>query len=130
MAGSEGKPLLEAALAVVEEDDVLLPVAIRQNQIWKTVSVQIRDRGADRRSRCDADDDARNRSAAGLTRREFGTLAAFELLSRKELDFAVMEIGLGGRRAGVTLGGRPVPPEGLPGLPPALRRPDRCAPSS
>ena len=34
---------------------------------------------------------------------EFGTLAAFELLSRKALDFAVMEIGLGGRLDAVNL---------------------------
>ena len=34
---------------------------------------------------------------------EFGTLAAFELLSRRDLDFAVMEIGLGGRLDAVNL---------------------------
>ena len=34
---------------------------------------------------------------------EFGTLAAFELLSRQDLEFAVMEIGLGGRLDAVNL---------------------------
>jgi dihydrofolate synthase/folylpolyglutamate synthase len=34
---------------------------------------------------------------------EFGTLAAIDLLSRAELDFAVMEIGLGGRLDAVNL---------------------------
>jgi dihydrofolate synthase/folylpolyglutamate synthase len=34
---------------------------------------------------------------------EFGTLAAFQLLSEQELDFAVMEIGLGGRLDAVNL---------------------------
>ena len=34
---------------------------------------------------------------------EFGTLAAFQLLSEQSLDFAVMEIGLGGRLDAVNL---------------------------
>jgi dihydrofolate synthase/folylpolyglutamate synthase len=34
---------------------------------------------------------------------EFGTLAAFQLLSEQELDFAVMEVGLGGRLDAVNL---------------------------
>ena len=34
---------------------------------------------------------------------EFGTLGAFQLLSEQELDFAVMEVGLGGRLDAVNL---------------------------
>ena len=34
---------------------------------------------------------------------EFGTLAAFDLLSRQSLDYAVMEVGLGGRLDAVNL---------------------------
>jgi dihydrofolate synthase/folylpolyglutamate synthase len=43
------------------------------------------------------------RGDVSLTYFEFGTLAAFDLLSRSSLDFAVMEIGLGGRLDAVNL---------------------------
>jgi dihydrofolate synthase/folylpolyglutamate synthase len=43
------------------------------------------------------------RDGISLTYFEFGTLAAFDLLARAGLDFAVMEIGLGGRLDAVNL---------------------------
>jgi dihydrofolate synthase/folylpolyglutamate synthase len=43
------------------------------------------------------------RGTASLTYFEFGTLAALRILSRADLDFAVMEIGLGGRLDAVNL---------------------------
>jgi len=43
------------------------------------------------------------RGETSLSYFEFGTLAAFDILSRAELDFAVMEIGLGGRLDAVNL---------------------------
>jgi dihydrofolate synthase/folylpolyglutamate synthase len=43
------------------------------------------------------------RGATSLSYFEFGTLAAFSILSRAGLDFAVMEIGLGGRLDAVNL---------------------------
>lgn len=45
----------------------------------------------------------RARGDVSLTYFEFGTLAAFDLLSRAGLDFGVMEIGLGGRLDAVNL---------------------------
>ena len=43
------------------------------------------------------------RGETSLSYFEFGTLAAFDILSRADLDFAVMEIGLGGRLDAVNL---------------------------
>jgi len=43
------------------------------------------------------------RGAVSLTYFEFGTLAAFYLLSRAALDFAVLEVGLGGRLDAVNI---------------------------
>jgi dihydrofolate synthase/folylpolyglutamate synthase len=43
------------------------------------------------------------RGDTSLSYFEFGTLAAFDILSREQLDFAVMEIGLGGRLDAVNL---------------------------
>jgi dihydrofolate synthase/folylpolyglutamate synthase len=43
------------------------------------------------------------RGDTSLTYFEFGTLAAFELMSRSGLDFAVLEVGLGGRLDAVNL---------------------------
>ena len=43
------------------------------------------------------------RGAVSLSYFEFGTLAAFLILSENELDFAVMEVGLGGRLDAVNL---------------------------
>jgi len=43
------------------------------------------------------------RGATSLTYFEFGTLAAFYLLSRAALDFAVLEVGLGGRLDAVNI---------------------------
>lgn len=43
------------------------------------------------------------RGEVSLTYFEFGTLAAFDLLARAGLDFAVMEVGLGGRLDAVNL---------------------------
>jgi len=43
------------------------------------------------------------RGEVSLSYFEFGTLAAFLLLSRQNLDFAVMEVGLGGRLDAVNL---------------------------
>lgn len=43
------------------------------------------------------------RGEISLSYFEFGTLAAFSLLSRAELDFAVLEVGLGGRLDAVNI---------------------------
>ena len=43
------------------------------------------------------------RGDTSLSYFEFGTLAAFDILSRQQLEFAVMEIGLGGRLDAVNL---------------------------
>jgi dihydrofolate synthase/folylpolyglutamate synthase len=45
----------------------------------------------------------RARGDVGLSYFEFGTLAAFDLLAQGRLDFAVMEVGLGGRLDAVNL---------------------------
>jgi dihydrofolate synthase/folylpolyglutamate synthase len=45
----------------------------------------------------------RARGEVSLSYFEFGTLAAFELLSKASLEFAVMEVGLGGRLDAVNL---------------------------
>jgi len=42
-------------------------------------------------------------AGTSLTYFEFGTLAAFEVLAQAQLDFAVMEVGLGGRLDAVNL---------------------------
>lgn len=45
----------------------------------------------------------RARDSVSLTYFEFGTLAAFLLLARAQLDFAVLEVGLGGRLDAVNI---------------------------
>jgi dihydrofolate synthase/folylpolyglutamate synthase len=44
-----------------------------------------------------------NRAGADLTYFEFGTLAAFQVLALARLDFAVLEVGLGGRLDAVNI---------------------------
>ncbi|WP_303909071.1 bifunctional tetrahydrofolate synthase/dihydrofolate synthase [Thiohalomonas denitrificans] len=63
-----------------------------------TERIRIDGREIDEAALCDAFDIIdKARGDISLTYFEFGTLAAFELFSRSELDIAVLEVGMGGR---------------------------------